>query len=101
MTFHKIKTHSKHRLGWPNNLPKIVGVVLNKTDRRTKQYHLHAGEIELHADHDISGVAVNLAARVEAAADPGAIYVSSTVRDLLLGSGTMLADRGEHRLWLR
>jgi class 3 adenylate cyclase len=41
---------------------------------------------------------VNLAARVQHAADPGAIFVSSTVRDLLLGGDTRFDDRGEHTL---
>jgi len=59
---------------------------------------LHAGEIQVHADSDISGLAVNLAARVEAAADDGAIFVSSTIRDMLLGSDVTLEDRGEHTL---
>ncbi len=54
------------------------------------------GEIEVRADGDIAGVAVNLAARVEQAATDGAIFVSSTVRDLLLGSDTKFEDRGEH-----
>ena len=59
---------------------------------------IHAGEIEEHADGDISGLAVNLAARVEQATNDGAIFVSSTMRDLLMGSDTALVDRGEHTL---
>jgi class 3 adenylate cyclase len=59
---------------------------------------IHAGEIEEHADGDISGVAVNLAARVEQAASDGSIFVSSTMKDLLLGSAVRLVDRGEHLL---
>lgn len=59
---------------------------------------VHAGEIELHADGDVSGLAVNLAARVEQAAADGEVWISSTVRDLLLGSSVPLADRGEHEL---
>ena len=59
---------------------------------------IHTGEIELRSDGDITGVAVNLAARVEQASDDGAIFVSSTVRDLLLGGGTRFEDRGEHTL---
>lgn len=59
---------------------------------------LHTGEIEVHDSGDVSGIAVNLAARVEQAADDGTVYVSSTVRDLLLGSGIVLEDRGEHSL---
>ncbi len=59
---------------------------------------MHAGDIEVRADGDITGFAVNLAARVQHAADPGAIFVSSTVRDLLLGGDTRFEDRGEHTL---
>ncbi len=49
-------------------------------------------------DGDVVGLAVNLAARVMAMAAPGKLYASSTVRDLLLGSGRVLEDRGEHEL---
>jgi len=59
---------------------------------------MHTGEIEIRADGDITGFAVNLAARVQQAADPSTIFVSSTVRDLLLGSDTKFNDRGEHTL---
>ena len=59
---------------------------------------MHAGDIEVRADGDITGFAVNLAARVQHAADPGEIFVSSTVRDLLLGGDTRFDDRGEHTL---
>jgi class 3 adenylate cyclase len=58
----------------------------------------HAGEIELHDDGDISGFAVNLAARVEQNAADGQLWVSSTLHDMLLGGTTTFADRGEHRL---
>ena len=57
---------------------------------------MHTGEIEVRADGDITGFAVNLAARVEQAAEDGAIFVSSTVRDLMLGGDTRFDDRGEH-----
>jgi class 3 adenylate cyclase len=46
---------------------------------------IHAGEIEVHDDLDISGIAVNLAARVEQAAHDSELWASSTVRDLMLG----------------
>lgn len=59
---------------------------------------LHTGEVELRANGDITGVAVNLAARVESACEDGAIYVSSTVCDLLLGGTARFEDRGEHQL---
>jgi class 3 adenylate cyclase len=59
---------------------------------------LHAGEIVMRADGDVTGLAVNLAARVAQAAPDCTIYVSSTVRDLLLGGDRTFADRGEHAL---
>jgi class 3 adenylate cyclase len=58
---------------------------------------LHTGEIELRAG-DIGGIAVNIAARVAAMADAGQTVVSSTVRDLVAGSGLRFEDRGRHRL---
>jgi class 3 adenylate cyclase len=58
---------------------------------------LHTGEIELKGD-DIGGIAVNIAARVAAMAGPNETLVSSTVRDLVAGSGLRFADRGRHAL---
>jgi class 3 adenylate cyclase len=58
---------------------------------------LHTGEIELKAG-DIGGIAVHIAARVAAAASPGIAMVSSTVRDLVAGSGLSFEDRGRHLL---
>ena len=58
---------------------------------------LHTGEIELKGD-DIGGIAVNIAARVAAAAGPNETLVSSTVRDLVAGSGLQFEDRGLHDL---
>ena len=59
---------------------------------------VHTGEIELRDSGDIAGTAVNLAARVEEAAGDGEVFVSSTVRDILLGGETRFEDRGEHAL---
>ena len=59
---------------------------------------IHAGEMEFRDDGDVTGSAVNLAARVEQAAGLGRVYVSSTVRDLLLGGEHRFAERGEHEL---
>jgi class 3 adenylate cyclase/DNA-binding SARP family transcriptional activator/pimeloyl-ACP methyl ester carboxylesterase len=59
---------------------------------------VHTGEIELRQSGDIAGTAVNLAARVEEAAGDGEVFVSSTVRDILLGGETRFEDRGEHAL---
>lgn len=58
---------------------------------------LHTGEVELAGD-DIRGIAVHLAARVLGLAAPGEILVSSTVRDLVAGSGLSFEDRGQHGL---
>ena len=59
---------------------------------------VHAGEIDVHDDGDISGLAVNIAARVEAAGGAGDVLVTSTVRDMLLGSGLTSIEQGEHEL---
>ena len=58
---------------------------------------LHTGECEVRGD-DLGGLAVHIAARVVALAGPGEILVSSTVKDLVVGSGIEFADRGEHDL---
>ena len=58
---------------------------------------LHTGEIELKRD-DIGGIAVHIAARVTDSAQPGESLVSSTVRDLVAGSGLRFEDRGLHAL---
>lgn len=49
-------------------------------------------------EYDIYGTDVNLAARIASLAGPGEILVSTTVRDLIVGSAETLADRGEHDL---
>ena len=56
---------------------------------------LHTGECELRGE-ETEGVAVHLAARVAALADPGEVLVSRTVRDLVAGSGIEFTDRGNH-----
>jgi pimeloyl-ACP methyl ester carboxylesterase len=58
---------------------------------------LHTGECELIED-TIGGIAVHIGARVAAAARPGEVLVSSTVRDLVAGSGLRFDDRGRHEL---
>jgi class 3 adenylate cyclase len=58
---------------------------------------LHTGEVELTGD-DIAGIAVAIGARIGALAEPGEVLVSSTVRDLVVGSGLSFADRGIHSL---
>jgi class 3 adenylate cyclase/pimeloyl-ACP methyl ester carboxylesterase len=56
---------------------------------------LHTGEIEVQRD-DIGGIAVHIAARVAELAGSGEVLVSTTVRDLVAGSGLSFQDRGSH-----
>ena len=65
-------------------------------DLRVRQ-GVHIGEVEP-LPGDLRGVAVHAAARIMAIAGPDEILVSSTVRDLLDGSGFAFEDRGEHEL---
>jgi class 3 adenylate cyclase len=57
----------------------------------------HTGEIEL-LGADVGGVAVHIGARIAALAGPSEVLVSSTVRDLVVGSGLTFSDRGSHAL---
>ena len=58
---------------------------------------LHCGEVELIED-DVGGIAVHIAARVGALAGAGEVLVTSTVKDLVAGSGIQFADRGAKQL---
>jgi class 3 adenylate cyclase len=58
---------------------------------------VHTGEVELMGD-DIGGIAVHTGARAAAEAGPGEVLVSSTVRDLVAGSGIEFENRGTHTL---
>ncbi len=58
---------------------------------------LHTGECELRED-DVSGIAVHIASRVMHEAGPGEVLASSTVKDLVVGSGLRFQDRGPHSL---
>jgi class 3 adenylate cyclase len=58
---------------------------------------LHTGEVELRGD-DIGGIAVHIGQRVSALAGPAEVLVSSTVKDLVAGSGITFVDRGFHVL---
>jgi len=58
----------------------------------------HTGEIERQRSDDVSGLAVHVGARVAAKAGADELLVTSTVRDLTVGSGLTFADRGEHDL---
>jgi class 3 adenylate cyclase len=54
---------------------------------------IRTGEVELIGE-DVGGMAVNIGARIGALAGPGEVLVSSTVRELVVGSGMEFADRG-------
>ena len=58
---------------------------------------IHTGEIEFRGD-DLAGLAVHIGARVAALAGPHEVLVSSTVKDLVVGSGMEFANRGSHAL---
>jgi class 3 adenylate cyclase len=58
---------------------------------------IHAGEVEVRGD-DVSGAVVNLTSRVEQAAQPGDIYTTTTVRDLLIGANRTFEELGRYSL---
>jgi pimeloyl-ACP methyl ester carboxylesterase len=58
---------------------------------------LHTGELDL-MEAGIAGIAVHIGARVMSLAGPDEVLVSSTVRDLVAGSGLTFTDRGTHEL---
>lgn len=58
---------------------------------------LHTGEVEV-AGEKVRGIAVHTGARVAGMAAPGEVLVSSTVKDLVAGSGIVFEDRGSHPL---
>ena len=58
---------------------------------------MHTGELET-ASGKVRGIAVNIGARIGALAEPSEVLVSSTVRELVSGSGLVFEDAGEHEL---
>jgi len=58
---------------------------------------LHSGECEVRGD-DLAGIAVHIGARIGGLAQPGEVLVSTTVKDLVIGSGITFEDRGIHVL---
>ena len=58
---------------------------------------LHTGEIELN-DDGVRGMAVHIGARVAAMAGASEVLASSTVKDLVAGSGLIFEEAGEHEL---
>lgn len=58
---------------------------------------VHTGEVE-QSDASVRGITVHIGTRIAAAARPGEVLVSSTVRDIVAGSGIAFEERGEHEL---
>jgi pimeloyl-ACP methyl ester carboxylesterase len=58
---------------------------------------LHTGEVELAGDK-VRGLAVHIGSRIASLAGPGEVLSSSTVKDLVAGSGLRFEERGEHEL---
>ena len=58
---------------------------------------IHTGEVEL-MGQDVGGIAVHIGARVAGLAEPNEVLASSTVKDLVSGSGIRFAERGTHQL---
>jgi len=74
-----------------------VATPVNWKQGKDVRVGLHAGEVELRGG-DVGGAAVHIAARVQVMAQPHEVLVSSTVKDLVVGSGIDFEDRGEHEL---
>jgi class 3 adenylate cyclase len=73
------------------------GLALRDESEGTLRVGVHTGECESIGD-DVGGMTVHIGARVGALASPGEVLVSSTVKDLVMGSPLAFADRGEHEL---
>jgi class 3 adenylate cyclase len=58
---------------------------------------LHTGECQIEGER-VRGLAVHIGARIASLAGPGEVLVSSTVKDLVAGSGITFEDAGEHEL---
>ncbi len=59
---------------------------------------LHTGEVEIRAGGEIGGIALHIGARIASMAGPGEVLASSTVKELVVGSGIAFEDRGVHTL---
>ena len=75
---------------------RAIGTAVQRLDVEVRA-GVHTGECERRGD-DLAGIAVNVAARIVAKAGSGEVMVSSTVRELVLGSGIEFVERGTHTL---
>jgi pimeloyl-ACP methyl ester carboxylesterase len=83
----------------PARAVRCAGAIVREVRRLGLEIRagLHTGECEL-LDDKLSGVAVHTGARIASLADAGEVLVSSTVKDLVAGSGLTFEDRGRHPL---
>jgi class 3 adenylate cyclase len=83
----------------PARAIECASTILDETESLGIQVRagIHTGECEV-SDDGITGVAVHVAARVMAGAEPGQILVSKTVKELVAGSGIRFEDRGPYTL---
>jgi class 3 adenylate cyclase len=72
-------------------------VVAETRYAKSGDVHIATGECEV-ADGKLAGIAVHIAARIAALAEPGEVLLSSTVKDLVVGSRIEFADRGAKAL---
>ncbi|HEX8977715.1 MAG TPA: adenylate/guanylate cyclase domain-containing protein [Solirubrobacteraceae bacterium] len=99
---HEVKTSGDGFLATFDGPARAVSCAAEIVERTrplglTVRAGLHTGEAELRED-DVTGIAVHIAARVMAEAGPGEVLASSTVKDLVIGSGLNFSDRGPHSL---
>jgi class 3 adenylate cyclase len=99
---HEVKTYGDGFLATFDGPARAVSCATEIVDRvqplgLTVRAGVHTGEAELRED-DVTGIAVHIAARVMAEAEPGEVLASSTVKDLVVGSGLRFTDRGAHAL---
>jgi class 3 adenylate cyclase/pimeloyl-ACP methyl ester carboxylesterase len=83
----------------PARAIRCAEAVVNSSSREGLEIRagVHSGEVEL-LEQGIGGISVHIGARVAAQAAPGEVLVTSTVRDLVAGSGIEFNERGKHAL---
>jgi len=83
----------------PARAVRCAEAICNSMNRRGVRLRagLHTGEVEANGD-DVAGIAVTIGARIAALAEPCEVLVSSTVKDLVVGSALSFEDRGLHDL---
>lgn len=87
-------------LRWTSARWRCAKAIVERVDEHGVEVRagLHTGEIESYPDGDIGGMAVNIGARVCSVAGGGQVLVSSTVKDLVIGSRLQFSSRGAHQL---